>query len=63
MLPQQIRDLKERLVGYARLIEGLLAHARSVCEADQAVDDLVTSIGEDVVYMVDGRVIKHHREG
>jgi phosphate transport system protein len=85
----------------AAFIAGDAALARSVCEADQAVDDLAddilreavaamagdpsvieaglrvlkiaadleriadlaTNIGEDVVYMVEGRVIKHHREG
>jgi phosphate transport system protein len=82
-------------------IAGDAALARNVCEADQAVDDLAddilretvvtmacdpsaieaglrvlkiagdleriadlaTNIGEDVVYMVEGRVIKHHQEG
>ena len=82
-------------------IAGDAARARNVCEADQAVDDLAdeilreavaamagdpsaieaglrvlkiagnleriadlaTNIGEDVVYMVEGRVIKHRQEG
>lgn len=80
-------------------IAGDASRARHVCESDQAVDDLAsgilretettmagdpagieaglqvlkiagnieriadlaTNIGEDVVYMVEGRVIKHHR--
>jgi phosphate transport system protein len=85
----------------AAFVAGDAVLARSVCEADQAVDDLAdkilretlasmacdpgaiaaglqvlriagnleriadlaTNIGEDVVYMVEGRVIKHHQEG
>ena len=29
----------------------------------ERVADLSTNIGEDVIYMTEGRVIKHHQEG
>jgi phosphate transport system protein len=28
----------------------------------ERIADLATNIGEDVIYMVDGRVIKHHQD-
>ncbi len=92
-----VRMIDEAITAF---ITGDAALARRVCESDAAVDelaesilreteaamaadpssieaglrvlkiagnleriaDLATNIGEDIIYMVDGRVIKHHRD-
>jgi phosphate transport system protein len=41
---------------------GLLLKLLSACRNLERVADLATNIAEDVVYMVDGQIIRHQTE-
>jgi phosphate transport system protein len=56
-----LRETEAAMAGDPSSIEGGL-HVLKIAGNLERIADLATNIGEDVIYMVDGRVIKHHRD-
>ena len=57
-----LRDAVAAMAGNPSSIEAGL-HVLKIAGNLERIADLATNIGEDLIYMVEGRVIKHHREG
>jgi phosphate transport system protein len=58
---QILRELITYMTSDAMTIERAL-HLLDIAKNLERIADLSTNIGEDVIFMVEGRVIKHHRE-
>lgn len=58
---QILRELITYMTSDATTIERAL-HLLNIARNLERIADLSTNIGEDVIFMVEGRVIKHHRE-
>ena len=53
--------VKEGILGHPEHIEALI-HLLSVSRHLERIADHATNIAEDVIYMVEGRIIRHHAE-
>ncbi len=58
---QILRELITYMTSDATTIERAL-HLLDIARNLERIADLSTNIGEDVIFMVEGRVIKHHRD-
>lgn len=59
---QILRELVTYMSADVSTIERAL-HIIRVSDNLERIADLTTNIGEDVIFMVEGRVLKHHQEG
>jgi len=58
---QLLRDLIKQMTADPGIIERAL-HLMQICRNLERIADLTTNIGVDVLYMAQGRIIKHHLE-
>ncbi len=58
---QMYEQVKESILDHPHLIEGLI-HLLSISRHLERIADHATNIAEDVIYMVEGRIVRHHAE-
>jgi phosphate transport system protein len=61
LMEQVMRELVTYMISDSKTIERSM-HLIRIAHNLERIADLSTNIGEDVIFIVEGKVIKHHKE-